>query len=207
MLTRWLIPTLLSFGALLQGSPGPGLPPKKAAAGDIRSVDFRNFDFPIVRRLWLDTPLHLRNGVQLNLFRQKGDPKDSPANGEARFEQVTYGPLTGLGDVAIIRILIRSGGSGSASELFVYEMAGEKPRLLWSFQSGDRADGGLREAYLRKGNLVLEIYKEGPNDPLCCASRFSRHYYAWRKGKLREFAKEEGLRVPESEFRADEPEF
>lgn len=198
---NWLAAILFFLPLLLlQTAPEERPNAHKAASPDIRSVDFRNFDYPIVRKMWLDTPLHLRQGVQKNLFRVKGVPKDSPENGEARLEQVIYGSLNGGGEVAVVEVIIFSGGSGKASELFVYEMAADKPHLLWSFQSGDRADEGLRDVYFKKGNLVVEIYQERPDDPLCCASTFNRIFYSAKAGKLRVFAREKDLPVPYSEF-------
>ena len=58
------------------------------------------------------------------------------------------------------------------SEIYLYEWKEGKPALTWSLETGDRADGGLRSVYFESGrhNLVMELYQEGANDPLCCAA-------------------------------------
>ena len=174
--------------------------PKQTAslpAPDIHSIDFRNFDYPRVSDV--DIEIHLRDGVQRNLYYDKDDPsmeKDSASNGEAVLGQALYNYDDHGDPVALVTVDVHSGGTQTTDEMFLYKLVDQKPRLLWSFESGDRADGGLRNAYFESGNLVLELYQEGPGDPLCCASRFSRHVYKFRTGQVVLVATQESLPVP-----------
>jgi len=94
--------------------------------------------------------------------------------------------------------------SGVWFGVYIYRMTGHRPsRLLWSFQTGDRAAGGLHHVFGRNGQLVVETYGagSGPNklptrgpDCAVCARDYSQRKYAWvgnhfvARGKPRVFA-------------------
>jgi hypothetical protein len=91
--------------------------------------------------------------------------------------------------------------SGQWFGIYIYQLAASKPvRLLWAFQTGDRAIGGLRQVYGRNGQLVVELYGSGsgPNFPpknyggaVCCTYDYTKRRYKWngshfvQKGKAR----------------------
>jgi hypothetical protein len=70
-------------------------------------------------------------------------------------------------------------------------MRGNHPGLLWRFEDGDRADGGLRRIYAENGGLVVELYGKGKtvggdlfaDDGMtggdCCPTHFTRARYRW----------------------------
>jgi hypothetical protein len=189
----------------------PGASPNKEAAKttasapeytDIRSVDFRNFDYPKIPGE-METEIHLRNGVHKNLFREEGEEADSHWNGEAELDQVIYHFDEHAQPIAFVVVTVYSGGQMYVSEIFLYSMVDHKPELLWSFKSGDRADGGLRTLYFQSGRgyWVLELYQESAGDPLCCASHFSRRFYDLRGGKLVELGRQEWIPVPKQPSR------
>jgi hypothetical protein len=175
--------------------------PKQTAsspAPDIHSIDFRNFDYPKMSD-GLEIEIHLRDGVQRNLYYDKDDPfmeKDSAANGVASLSQVLYNYDEQGDPVALVIVDVYSGGTQINDELFLYRLVDQKPKLLWSFTSGDRADEGLRNVYFESGKLVMELYHEASRDPLCCASYYSQHIYKFRTGRVVEVAKQDWLPVP-----------
>ncbi len=79
--------------------------------------------------------------------------------------------------------------SGVWFGVYIYRMAGRKPgRLMWSFQTGDRAAGGLRQVVGRNRKLIVETYGAGSGpgrlpsrDPDCmvCEKEYTRRTYAW----------------------------
>jgi hypothetical protein len=168
-----------------------------SAYADIRSIDFRNFDYPKIPGE-METEIHLRNGVHKNLFPEDGQEADSPWNGEAELDQVIYHIDEQAQPIAFVIVTVFSGGQMYVSEIFLYGMVDHKPELLWSFESGDRADGGLRTLYFQSGSgyWVLELYQESAGDGLCCASHFSRRFYDLRGGKLVEVGRQEWIPVP-----------
>jgi hypothetical protein len=206
LMRRVLLFLFLLTSAWLIGCTKKEVPKQSASLShyaDIRAVDFRNFDYPRIPGE-RDVEIHLRNGIHPNLFRD-GDPDaevDSPRNGEASLSQVLYGYDNEVEPIALVVVDVNAGGTMTLSELFLYKLVDGAPKLLWSFESGDRADGGLRTVYFEKGSLVLETYNEAAEDPLCCASYFTRHFYAWKNSdQLVELGKEEWIPLPKQPHR------
>jgi hypothetical protein len=79
--------------------------------------------------------------------------------------------------------------SGVWFGLYVYKLSAGKPiQLLWAFQTGDRAVGGLRNVYGHRGRLIVELYGSGsgPNLPprayfgaQCCTHNYTQRRYRW----------------------------
>lgn len=199
---RLWLPFLLGSLTLFNGcskKPAANTPPGAKGYSDIRSVDFRNFDYPQIPG-WMKTEIQLRDGFERNLFRDRDGKaeSDSPSNGQASLGQVLYGYGPGSQPIALVVVDVDSGGTMTVSEIFLYKLQDSAPRLKWSFETGDRADGGLRSIYFESGSgdLVVELYQEDSDDPLCCASRFSRHFYNWRNDQLLEIRKEDWIPLP-----------
>jgi hypothetical protein len=73
-----------------------------------------------------------------------------------------YGDLTGDGaDEAMVVLAVSTNGSAIPHAVYVYTLEENQPKLLWSFSTGDRADGGLRNIYADQGDLVVELYGKG----------------------------------------------
>ena len=155
------------------GAPGP--------AASIRDTDFRNF-----QHVHGGTTMRLADGAQPEVRR----------NGIVREEgyyldSIAYADVTGDGrEEAVVTIEEMTGGSAIPHWVFVY---GEGGRRLWSFETGDRAYGGLKDVYADDGKLVVELYGRDklPSEPeslhrddgtsrgLCCPTLFTRSRYAW----------------------------
>jgi hypothetical protein len=79
--------------------------------------------------------------------------------------------------------------SGVWFGVYVYKLSDNKPaRLLWAFRTGDRAVGGLRNVYGRRGRLIVELYGSGssqnlPPEPYygaqCCTQDYTQRRYRW----------------------------
>ena len=74
---------------------------------------------------------------------------------------------------------IQTGGSAIPALAYIYTISGQQPKLLWSFSTGDRADGGFRRAYAQQGNLVVELNSPVGKKGDCCPTRFTRTRYQW----------------------------
>jgi hypothetical protein len=109
---------------------------------------------------------------------------------------VVYGDVTADGseDAMVVQ---SQNIHGSAIPYFVYvfTMNGAKPKLLWSFVTGDRAQGGLRRVFAESGNLVVELYGkaayvgmanyDASADCAACATHYTRSRYAWQSNHFR----------------------
>jgi hypothetical protein len=106
-----------------------------------------------------------------------------------------YGDVTGDGqEEAVIMEGLESGGSAIPYRVHVYTLRRGRPKLLWRFDTGDRADGGLRRVYVDDGNLTVELYGKNSTiedpyssdgNPACCATYFNRMHYEWNGRKFR----------------------
>ncbi|HEV7699963.1 MAG TPA: hypothetical protein VGO43_07025 [Pyrinomonadaceae bacterium] len=101
--------------------------------------------------------------------------------------KVKYSDVTGDGiEEAIVSMSIQTGGSAIPGMVYVYSLRSGRPSVLWYFSTGDRADGGLRNIYSEKTNLVVELFgpkKKGEADGQL--KRFTRTRYVWQNGRFR----------------------
>lgn len=175
-----LLATALATAACAGTAPGAGAQPPPNAGSSVRQTDFRNFRYEFGGTSW-----RLVDGTQPDVV-----------DGDWRFEldSVSYGDVTGDGrEEAIVVITAETGGTMVPHWIFVYGGGARGPELLWSFESGDRADGGLKAVYAEDGMLVVELLGRGklPHAPrtygaedetsvgACCPSMFTRSRYAW----------------------------
>jgi len=158
----------------------PSAQPSPAAAASVRETDFRNFRYAFGETSWT-----LVNG---------GQPDAGEEELRYELDHVSYGDVTGDGrEEAVVTITAETGGTMRPHWIFVYGAGARGPELLWSFESGDRAAGGLKSVYAEGGMLVVELLGKGkvPHDPAtygaeddtamgaCCPSTFTRSHYRW----------------------------
>ena len=108
---------------------------------------------------------------------------------------LNYGDVTGDGvEEALMMLEIENRGSAIPEIVYIFTLQNGRPKLLWSFETGDRADGGFRNAYTDHGELVIELFGKdriiGSNlyrgeEGLCCPSSFTRARYEWSGKEFR----------------------
>jgi len=162
-------------------SSTPQTTPTPTSDSPIRSVDFENFTYPNIDAKGTFT---LKNGKEPNV--------DEPRS----VIDVIYGDVTADGNEEAIVVQSQSiRGSAIPYFVYVYGVKGNKPKLLWSFFSGDRAQGGLRTVFAENGNLVVELYGENAyvgmsnydDTAQCaaCATHYTRSRYGWQNNRFR----------------------
>ncbi|HKQ93507.1 MAG TPA: hypothetical protein VJZ77_22800 [Blastocatellia bacterium] len=122
---------------------------------------------------------------------------------------VRYGDVTGDGqEEAIVVLSILTGGSAMPNCVYVYTWDRRRPKLLWAFDTGDRADGGLRRVKAENGFLLVELYgarrilgkdlyaEDKTNRGACCPTFFTRARYKWTGNRFRLASKPEVLPNP-----------
>lgn len=137
----------------------------------IRSVDFDDIEYPNFPDYNADEDRTITLG---------------PGEGGPNF--INYGDVTGDGvEDAMVVLGISVRGSAIPHYVYIFTME-ERPKLIWDFETGDRADGGLRQVYADKGQLVIELFGKDrviggelheEHEPLCCPSSFTRARYKW----------------------------
>lgn len=152
----------------------------------IRRIDFRNFTYPLPKDLVVPgnpkNTLKLKNG-ELPIIRDS----DGLIIGGASLTKINYGDVTGdqIED-AVIYISLVSGGSGMPGIVYVYSTEGKKPKLLWRFATGDRANEGYKKAYASKANLVVELFSPIDSRGACCPTKFTRTIYEWQGAQFKQ---------------------
>ena len=164
----------------------------------IRRVDFRNFDYPGLD----DTPrtLKVRDGKRPPKRR---DWVGRPVDISLSVGDVTYGDVTGDGqEDAIVDLCWETGGTAQLDVIYIYSMTKTKLRLLWAFETGDRADGGVKNVFARDGVLVIDLFgkdkiigtnlfaSDGMNTGLCCPVVFTRTQYVLKGRRFRRIRSE-----------------
>lgn len=142
----------------------------------IRKIDFRNFTYPSI---WTND----------ELFTLKDGRHGVPPLTTSLIDAV-YGDVTGDGGEEAMLVLSESvRGTAIPYYVYVYGIDRDQPKLLWSFDTGDRAQGGLRRVFAENGNLVVELYGKDTylggdifagSPAACCASHYTRARYEWK---------------------------
>jgi len=156
----------------------------------IRSIDFANFNYPY------DCIGISKKGFTL----RNGEEQKSIDKVPMRLSYVSYGDVTSDGkeEAMVVLSVPFTGGTMRLHCVYIYSLQNGGPKLLRTFETGDRADRGLRQVFAESGRLIVEQYKKAVNDGDCCAAFFTRTHYQWQNGRFRRAGKEEQLPNPNS---------
>jgi hypothetical protein len=158
----------------------------KSIDSAIRKIDFKNFSYPQTDEY---EKFKLKDGT-------KTPKKDEDG---AKLQNIEYGDVTNDGiEDAMIDISPLMTGNCQCEMVFVYTIKNNKHKLLWNFDTWDRAEGGFKKAYAENGNLVVETFgdnkfennkwsfnlpKEGAGG-LCCPTAFTKIVFKWNGEKF-----------------------
>ena len=133
----------------------------------IREVDFKNSIYPWDdpetgsdnHTTWFWTPIPTESKIRLINGQHRFTAPDTPAVSPAlRFSFVAYRGLDGDGiEEAAAAVNYTTGGTMNWDYLYVYKLAPGKPKLLGRLRSGSRGSGGLLQASINQGALVLDF--------------------------------------------------
>jgi hypothetical protein len=154
----------------------------------VRKIDFKNFTYSYPNKDYGEL-LKLKNG-------KKDMSKDEDG---AEIGQIEYGDVTNDGvEDAMVDIFPVMTGNCQCENVFIYTSENKKPKLLWGFDTWDRAEGGFKKAYSESGNLAVETFgdnkfenekwsfnlpKEGAGG-LCCPTKFTKIVFNWSGEKF-----------------------
>jgi hypothetical protein len=176
----------------------------KTTTSPLGTFDFRNFTYPLPRG-WQHQDgdeIVLVNGVLEPNFREITEEMTPDEKAAARSERrigMSYVTTKYLDadndgeDEAAVILKIETGGSAIPQLVYIYGWKDGQPELQWSFRTGDRTDGGLKDIRAENGELVIELYGQdrfmlgqietgkitGDEADLCCPSHFTRTFYKW----------------------------
>ena len=172
-------------------------PPNYSNYSPVTSGVFANFTYP-ARPLFAgasDDDGRKSFTLRRGLFEPKLNERGYVERLGAYLESVEYGDVTGDGrKEAIVAVGNICDCSAVWFGIYIYKLAGRKPaRLLWAFKTGDRAVGGLRHVYARRGRLIVELngVGSGPNRPpeiydgaQCCTNDYTQRRYRWNGSRF-----------------------
>ena len=176
--------------------------PQSSSVSPIRTVDFANFQFP-------SEFTGIRGGFKVTngeLLPKKRDSIGRPLDTWLKLVDVAYGDVTGNED-AIVDLGWITGGSALPDLVYIYTLRKGKPKMLWAFETGDRADGGYKNVYAENGKLVVELQgkekiignnlyeDDGTKNGDCCPTFFTRTQYEWLANRFRRMEKPEVLPI------------
>ncbi len=158
------------------------------AAGDIRAVDWANRTYQSG-----DGTFTVKDGSAEFAFDEEGNevppdfqPKDPDAFVEHGYFNVTpprFGDVDGDGaDDALVIHVYNGGGTGQFDGITVYTMRAGEPVALGEIPGGDRGDGGISDARLEGGVVLVERMMSQADDGACCPSQLQHERWAWKGG-------------------------
>lgn len=150
---------------------------------EIRKVDFKNFTYQPYCAGPDDETVKVT--VKNSEFSEEKKVADFTERFYFEIFSVGYGDVNGDGNEdAVILSVCNTGGSGNFTEGFIFEIKNGKPVLLTRIPGGDRAYGGLREAKVENGLLVVESNDVGEQGGACCPEYIVTTKYKVKGNKL-----------------------
>jgi hypothetical protein len=180
---------LATFGGCGGPAPGGGTIASSTASGvepSVRSVDWLN------RTYTSDGgSVTVVNGDYEYAFDEEGnqvaadyeprDPDGYVERGSFMVSPPVYGDVTGDGvEEAIIISTENSGGTGRFDAIDVYAIRGGQPVVIGGIPGGDRGDGGIAEAKVEGGVIVVWRMASQEEDGACCPSKVQVERWSWK---------------------------
>ena len=165
----------------------------------IRDIDFGNFSYPKLPtgKCSMRT-VRLTNGKYEASERRVPHRVPSIDCWSVTMAPIVYGDVTGDGrEEAMVVLYAERGGTESSNDVFIYSLKNGRPVLLWKFETGDRAEGGLVKLYAENGKLVVELAgknkfvggnyyaTDDTSSGACCPTVITRSKYHWVRGAFR----------------------
>lgn len=174
-------------------------------ASPIGKFDFKNYTYELPRG-WQNpdgtADITLKNGKAAPVGGPVSEELSNEARAVAKAERrigmsyVTtkfFDVTSDAEDEAIVVLKVETGGSAIPQLVYVFEWKGGRPELIWTFRTGDRADGGLKHIRVEHGMLIVELYGQDrfilgqietgkitdDLEQLCCPTHFTRSSYKW----------------------------
>lgn len=154
------------------------------------SVDFKNFTYSLPSELGKGK-FTLKNGELMPTRNSDGHVDEMGYSLSSEY----YDDLVGdKMKEAVITLSVTTGGSAQPYIIYVFDLSEKTPKLLWTFVSGDRAEGGLRNVYTDNNKLVIETYEPKGSNGDCCPNSYKSVIFQWRDNTFVEIERKVNLR-------------
>jgi len=154
------------------------------------TIDFRNFTYPFDHEVdeigmpggisWL--PIKAQARITLVNGRWDSHDNGGPA---VTLEEVHYGYVT-MSPVmdAIVVLTYHTGGTAFWSYVYVYQLGGDRSKLVALLRTGTRSAEGLYRVYASNGELTLDLFDPERRTFDCCSTGFIRGTWIWKAGRF-----------------------
>jgi hypothetical protein len=162
----------------------------------IRSIDFRNFTYSFTEGLRNPTDPKPTFTLKDGKHPETRDKQGLVGEIGISLNNVIYGDVTGDNqEDAILTMSILTGGSAAPNIVYIYTLENNRPKQLWDFTTGDRANKGLRKVYSENEQLIVELNSPVESKGDCCPVFFTRSKYKWTGKKFQIVENQEKLPV------------
>lgn len=118
---------------------------------------------------------------------KRGEFEQTTADGVIYFSigAVVYGDVTGDGaDEALVLTLCSGGGTGEFTGGSLYTVKDGRAAVIARLPEGDRAAGGISDAWIAGGALVVERFAGDDTSGACCPVWIDRTRFTFTNGAL-----------------------
>lgn len=160
-------------------------------SNNIRIVEFKNFTYPWYPS-YLKSPYGSRKvTLKDGKFETVEDEKAGIKYLLLELDDVSYADLTKKGsEEAVVYVRGISIFNRFVGCVFIYSFVNGSPKLLWKYEIGDRADGGLRRIEVEDRALMIEQNTLDGAAGLCCPKKLVRRYFKWDGKQFRQIKSE-----------------
>ena len=181
-----------------QVQPSPTISPIKDSSpttsprevSSIREIDFKNFTYTWTEAQEFD---------EKEFTLENGEKEKTEEVSGAVLLEVEYGDVTNDDiEEAMVSLAPETGGNCSCEMVYIFTLENKRPKLLWSFDTEDRAQGGLKRVYANKSELIVETFGDNkfendkwsfslPKDKfggLCCPTAYTKNRFKWNGEKF-----------------------
>jgi len=157
------------------------------AQNDIRKINFQNFTYDAD---YCGGEGERKITVKDGKFFEEKKVDDFTERIYFSVVDATFGDLDGDSvDEAVVLSICNMGGTGNFSEAYIYKLVNGKPVRKMTVLGGDRAFGGLREARVENGLLVIESNDAGKLGGACCPEFVVTNTYRFDGKSIKEVGK------------------
>lgn len=144
---------------------------------DKEHFNFSNFSYPKTKE-W--EAIKLKNGKSLT----SSNKSNNDGQMQYTIESEIYGVVSDVKCVAVV-LNVKTGGSAIVRLVYLFEVSKQEPKLIWSFVSGDRASGGLRNIYFKDSKFIIELYEDEDSLGDCCPMTYRIFFYILENNSIK----------------------
>jgi len=164
------------------------------AADSVRDLNLNNFSYPFVEKYAIPSTVHwmpiagkgsvvLKNGSHAFI---SGGCLDTPSGCPLlKLDSIHYGELDGMPlTSAVVVMTFHTGGTATWRYVYIVGGIAGAPKVMAWLEAGSRADEGLRDVSIDRGDLKVTVNDPAKRQGDCCSSGTITTRYRWQDGSF-----------------------